>query len=65
MLCLAYQHGEGLGSGNDIDSGARLSTRCFHRARALVATEEEESEDLSDGLEILQEYLPLQLFAMM
>ncbi|CAO2654424.1 Nn.00g111570.m01.CDS01 [Neocucurbitaria sp. VM-36] len=65
MLCLAYQHGEDPDSGDEAGSGSRLSGRCFHRARALIAAEEEHADEVARGVTMVQTYLLLQVFAMM
>lgn len=44
MMCLAYQYGEDPDCSEQPGSGGNLSMRCFHRARALLAQEEEESQ---------------------
>jgi hypothetical protein len=65
MLCLGYQHEEDLESGDDPGSGVNLSTRCFLRARTLIAAEEEHLEEGSHGLVMVQTYISLLRFAMM
>lgn len=66
MLCLAYQHGEDPDTGDRVDSGMGLSTRCFHLARALLAAGEDESaEAWTRDVSVIQAYLLLQICAMM
>lgn len=65
MLCLAYQYGEDPESGDQVSSGAILSTRCFHRARALIVSDEERTDSLRDKVPMVQSYLLLQICAMM
>lgn len=65
MLCLAYQYGEDPDCGAEPGSGSTLSMRCFHRARTLIATEEESADESTHGVTMIQTYLLLQVFAMM
>ncbi|PMD30586.1 hypothetical protein L207DRAFT_520083 [Hyaloscypha variabilis F] len=65
MLCLAYQHGEDPDCGEEAGSGARLSQRCFHRARVLAASEEERAADLAHTITLVQAYWLLQVYVMM
>lgn len=65
ILCVAYQHGEDPDCDDQANSGSVLSMRSFHRARALIAAEEENPDDPVHGLTMVQSYLLLQIFAMM
>lgn len=65
MLCLAYQHGEDPDAGEQPGSGAKLSRRCFHRARVLAAAAEEISGDLLHKTTLVQTYWLLQVCVMM
>ncbi|KAJ5377303.1 uncharacterized protein N7496_004712 [Penicillium cataractarum] len=65
MLSLGYQYGEDPDLGDKEGSGASLSTRCFHQARTMIASEEASTEDFSYNLAIVQSYLLLQICAMM
>ncbi|KAF2130240.1 hypothetical protein P153DRAFT_313892 [Dothidotthia symphoricarpi CBS 119687] len=65
LLCLGYQHGANPGDDLEKGSGESLSIHCFHRARALIAAEEENLDSETDGLCMVQTYLFLQVFAMM
>lgn len=65
MLCLGYQHGEDPGCGEEAHSGESLSLHCFHRARLLLASEEENCDDVRDGVAMVQAYLMLEICAMM
>lgn len=68
ILSLAYQHGEDPDSGDATDSGVGLSVRCYHRARVLLASSEQDEMDLHDrerSLAMTRAYLLLQLCAMM
>jgi hypothetical protein len=65
MLCLAYQHGEDPDCGEEAGSGARLSQRCFHRARVVAASEEERVRDLAHTITLVQAYWLLQVYVMM
>lgn len=65
MLCLAYQHGEDPDCGEEAGSGARLSQRCFHRARVVAASEEEREGDLAHTISLVQTYWMLQVYVMM
>ncbi|KAL6230640.1 hypothetical protein BDW75DRAFT_234244 [Aspergillus navahoensis] len=62
MLSLAYQHGSNPDAGAHApDSGTPLSTRCFHRARTLLAT----STSTSNPISTVQSYILLQVASMM
>lgn len=63
MLCLGYQHGEDPVGGQEADSGAALSRRCFHRARVLVAVEESMDDEARDSISLVQAYLLLEICA--
>ncbi|KAF3397293.1 hypothetical protein DPV78_007835 [Talaromyces pinophilus] len=68
MLSLAYQHGEDLDSDGQAGSGVTLSTRCFHRARGLLASMEQENDDqldVTNDISMIQAYLLLQICATM
>lgn len=65
MLCLAYQHGEDPDCVDEAGSGARLSQRCFHRARVVAASEEERASDLAHTITLVQTYWLLQVYVMM
>lgn len=66
MLCLAYQHGEDPDCGfEEAGSGTRLSQRCFHRARVVAASEEEQANDLAGTINLVQTYWLLQVYVMM
>ncbi|KAL6242474.1 hypothetical protein RBB50_010614 [Rhinocladiella similis] len=53
MLSLAYQYDEDPACGDAFNSGARLSARCFHRARVLLASNEGVTADWSSGLAMI------------
>lgn len=67
MLCLGYQYGEDPECGNQAGSGVGLSTRCFHRARALISfySDEGPADGLTNTLMAVQSHLLLQVCAMM
>ncbi|KAI0532253.1 fungal-specific transcription factor domain-containing protein [Xylaria digitata] len=65
MLCLGYQYGEDPDCEYETGTGARLSRRCFRRARACIATIEEDEEEATQQLSLVQSYLLLQICAMM
>ncbi|KAF7585334.1 hypothetical protein BBP40_011224, partial [Aspergillus hancockii] len=65
ILCLAYQYGEDPECSNQAGSGATLSIRCFHRARALTASREGKASSLTENMHMVQSYLLLQLYATM
>ncbi|KAJ9623796.1 hypothetical protein H2204_011088 [Knufia peltigerae] len=70
MLSLAYQYDEDpdyCGGDAAFGSGARLSARCFHRARVLLLESSNESTKFSwsSSLTMIQAYLLLQVCAMM
>ncbi|KAL4821874.1 fungal-specific transcription factor domain-containing protein [Aspergillus spinulosporus] len=61
MLSLAYQYGSDPDSdAHAPDSGALLSARCFHRARALLT-----SSSTASPISTVQSYLLLQIASMM
>lgn len=64
MLCLAYQYGEDPEAGTTVGTGDELSRHCFHRARVLVALEEEQEDDALENLAVVQTYLLLETAAM-
>ncbi|KAL4994956.1 fungal-specific transcription factor domain-containing protein [Aspergillus recurvatus] len=62
MLSLAYQYGSNPDTDtHSPDSGTLLSTRCFHRARTLLAT----SSSSNDPIATVQSYILLQIASMM
>lgn len=65
MLSLAFQHGEDPDCADQIGSGATLSLHCFHRARALLLSDERSSGVPSQDIATVQTYLLLQICAMM
>lgn len=65
ILCLAYQYGNDPECGDDEGSGASLSIRCFHRARALLASDEGDTVGLKNNVTMVQSHLLLQICAMM
>ncbi|KAF2786606.1 hypothetical protein K505DRAFT_259531 [Melanomma pulvis-pyrius CBS 109.77] len=65
MLCLGYQYGEDPNCGHQAGSGVSLSLRCFHRARVLIAPDEERAEDSTYNATMVQAYLLIQIYAMM
>jgi hypothetical protein len=65
ILCLAYQHGEDPECSNQAGSGAILSTRCFNKARSIIAFDNNMLNDPTQSLAIVQSYLLLQICAMM
>ncbi|KAI1120711.1 fungal-specific transcription factor domain-containing protein [Nemania abortiva] len=65
MLCLGYQYGEDPECEIPTGTGARLSRRCFRRARAYISTIEEDEEETMQQLSLVQSYLLLQICAMM
>lgn len=83
LLSLGYQHGEDphhhhhhhdcgqhLEKEPDHESGQRLSRRCFHRARVLLAMEEAKGDDETqeheqDSTSMIQAYLLLEICAVM
>ncbi|UKZ48136.1 hypothetical protein TrVGV298_002372 [Trichoderma virens] len=65
MLSLGYQYGEDPDCSDQAGSGARLSARCYHQARALMATEEESADDTTHNIPAVQTYLLLQICAIM
>lgn len=64
ILCLAYQHGEDPDGATRRGSGAELSVRCFNRARALAALEEEVTNDSAQCISLVQAYWLLEICAM-
>ncbi|KAJ6014043.1 fungal-specific transcription factor domain-containing protein [Penicillium herquei] len=65
ILSLGYQYGDDPDSGHMEGSGASLSLRCFHQARVLIASEENDTSDFSSSIATVQSYLLLQICAMM
>ena len=68
VLSLAYQHGEDPERAGEDESGAALSHRCFHRARALIINDERmDGDELPPQyhFSLVQTYLLLQTCAMM
>lgn len=65
MLCLAYQHGDDPDCGDQAGSGSSISLRCFHRARVLLATQEESDDDFTHNLALVQANLLLEICAIM
>ncbi|KAE8368077.1 fungal-specific transcription factor domain-containing protein [Aspergillus caelatus] len=65
ILSLGYQHGEDPDCGDQVGSGASLSIRCFHQARAFTTTEEGRTENPRQNTSLIQSYLLLQICAMM
>ncbi|CAG8900039.1 unnamed protein product [Penicillium egyptiacum] len=65
ILCLAYQYGEDPECGDQEGSGESFSIRCFHKARALLASDEERSDASTMITTLVQSYLLLQICAMM
>ncbi|KAB8258635.1 fungal-specific transcription factor domain-containing protein [Aspergillus pseudonomiae] len=65
ILSLGYQHGEDPESGDQAGSGANLSVRCFHHARALTTAEESRTDTPKQNTTLIQSYLLLQICAMM
>ncbi|KAL1880650.1 hypothetical protein Daus18300_001261 [Diaporthe australafricana] len=65
MLCLAYQHGDDPDRGDQAGTGSSISLRCFHRARVLLATQEESDDDFAHNLKMVQANLLLEICAIM
>lgn len=65
ILSLAYQYGQDPECGDQEDSGVSLSIGCFHRARALLASDGGRTEGLINNVTIVQSHLLLQICAMM
>lgn len=71
MLCLSYQHGEDPDCDDEVGSGEALSHRCFHQARVLLASSEEDTDELENNydptrnVETVQAYLLLEVCAVM
>ncbi|KAJ5775236.1 uncharacterized protein N7511_000247 [Penicillium nucicola] len=65
ILCLAYQHGEDPEYSDREGSGERLALRCFHQARAMIASDETRPDAPLQNTSIVQSYLLLQICAMM
>jgi hypothetical protein len=63
MLSLAYQYAEDPGIIDQPGSGEQLSILCFHRARVLVASEEEVEDDFSHNVALVQTLLLLEVCA--
>jgi hypothetical protein len=64
ILSLAYQYADDPISSNQPGSGEKLSLLCFHRARVLVASEEEVEDDQSHNIALVQTLLLLEVCAM-
>ncbi|KAJ6034490.1 uncharacterized protein N7446_009240 [Penicillium canescens] len=65
ILSLAYQHGEDPECDDQEGSGEGLAMRCFHQARATIASDEIRPDALSQNTSMVQSYLLLQICAMM
>lgn len=66
MLCLGYQYGEDPDCGEQAGSGVSLSIQCFHQARALLASDDDdEKPDAIQSAVTVQACLLLQVFTMM
>ncbi|KIM94631.1 hypothetical protein OIDMADRAFT_207300 [Oidiodendron maius Zn] len=65
ILCLAYQYGEDPECGEQERSGISLSVRCFHRARALITSDEWRADGVTHNVTMVQTYLLLQICAIM
>ncbi|OJJ95636.1 hypothetical protein ASPACDRAFT_1907244 [Aspergillus aculeatus ATCC 16872] len=69
ILSLAYQYGDDPEREDESGSGATLSVQCFHRARALIPSHEDDADDTTEAtssyLITIQSYLLLQVCAMM
>ncbi|KAJ5165355.1 uncharacterized protein N7500_007185 [Penicillium coprophilum] len=65
ILCLAYQYGEDPECGDQEGSGKSFSKRCFHKARALLASDEDRPDASTMITTLVQSYLLLQICAMM
>ena len=67
MLALGYQYGHDPDAAHEQDSGVRLSLRCFHQTRGLLASSHDTSDDddRAARLATVQAYLLLQIHAMM
>lgn len=65
VLSLAYQYGEDPECEEQPGSGASLSLRCFHRARALLSFDEDGLDESMPHLTMVQAYLLLQICSMM
>ncbi|KAJ5512351.1 hypothetical protein N7463_001903 [Penicillium fimorum] len=65
ILCLAYQHGEDPECGDQQGSGSSFSIRCFHKARALLSSDEDRTDASTLITTLVQSYLLLQICAMM
>lgn len=65
LLSLAYQHGEDPECGDQEGSGESFSIRCFHQARALLASDEGRPDAATMITTFVQSYLLLQICAMM
>lgn len=64
ILSLAYQYAENPTNPDELGSGEKLSLLCFHRARVLVAAEEEVEDDQSHNIALVQTLLLLEVCAM-
>ncbi|CAG8919135.1 unnamed protein product [Penicillium salamii] len=65
LLALAYHHGEDPECGEQEGSGESFSIRCFHQARALLASDEGRPDATTMIPTLVQSYLLLQICAMM
>ncbi|PYI35775.1 hypothetical protein BP00DRAFT_412028 [Aspergillus indologenus CBS 114.80] len=69
ILSIAYQYGDDPEREDESGSGATLSVQCFHRARALLPSHEDDADDTAEAtsshLTTIQSYLLLQICAMM
>lgn len=66
MLALGYQYGEDQDCGERIGSGADLSMQCFHRARVLLKSDNDEEEFVAiQSTAIIQACLLLQVYTTM
>lgn len=64
ILSLAYQYAEDPAILDQPGSGEQLSLLCFHRARVLVASEEEVEDDILHNVVLVQTLLLLEICAM-
>lgn len=65
ILCVAYQYGDDPDFEDATGSGATMSIRCFHRARALLSIEEDGQDESMPHLTMVQAYFLLQICSMM
>ncbi|ETS76183.1 hypothetical protein PFICI_11570 [Pestalotiopsis fici W106-1] len=65
IMCVAYQYGDDPDCEDATGSGASLSIRCFHRARALLSIEEDGQDESMPHLTMVQAYFLLQICSMM